>query len=97
MEIAVIDSGIGIASEDLETIFEKFYEVGPVEEHTSDKVSFKGRGAGLGLTIAKGVIALHGGAVWVESPGYDPEKFPGSTFFVLLPATSRTVLEMPAA
>lgn len=97
VEIAVIDSGIGIASEDLETIFEKFYEVGPVEEHTSDKVSFKGRGAGLGLTIAKGVIALHGGSVWVESPGYDPEKFPGSTFFILLPATSRTVLEMPVS
>ncbi len=97
VEIAIIDSGIGIAREDLETIFEKFYEVGPVEEHTSDKVSFKGRGAGLGLTIAKGVIALHGGAVWVESPGYDPEKFPGSTFFILLPGTAHSVMEMPGS
>lgn len=97
VEIAVMDSGIGIAREDLEAIFEKFYEVGPVEEHTSDKVSFKGRGAGLGLTIAKGVIALHGGTVWVESPGYDPERFPGSTFFVLLPGEKHTVLEMPAS
>jgi hypothetical protein len=93
VEITVIDSGIGIAREDLETIFEKFYEVGPVEEHSSDKVSFKGRGAGLGLTIAKGVIALHGGTIWVESPGYDPERLPGSSFFILLPVAATTLSE----
>jgi signal transduction histidine kinase len=28
---------------------------------------------------------MHGGTVWVESSGFDPERFPGSTFFVLLP------------
>jgi len=95
VEIAFIDSGIGIAREDLETIFDKFYEVGAVEEHSTDKVSFKGRGAGLGLTIAKGVISLHSGTVWVESPGYDPERFPGSTFYVLLPVAEEVVLEGP--
>jgi len=95
VEIAFIDSGIGIACEDLETIFDKFYEVGAVEEHSTDKVSFKGRGAGLGLTIAKGVISLHSGTVWVESPGYDPERFPGSTFYVLLPVAEEVVLEGP--
>ena len=94
VEIAVMDSGIGIAGEDLETIFEKFYEVGAVEEHSTGKVSFKGRGAGLGLTIAKGVISLHGGTVWVESPGYDPERLPGSTFFILLPAAEGPALEL---
>ena len=88
-------SGIGIAREDLETIFDKFYEVGAVEEHSTDKVSFKGRGAGLGLTIAKGVISLHSGTVWVESPGYDPERFPGSTFYVLLPVVEEPLLEGP--
>jgi PAS domain S-box-containing protein len=95
VEIAIMDSGIGIAAEDLETIFEKFYEVGAVEEHSTDKVSFKGRGAGLGLTIAKGVVSLHGGTVWVESPGYDPEQLPGSTFFILLPASEGPALELP--
>ena len=95
VEIAFIDSGIGIAREDLETIFDKFYEVGAVEEHSTDKVSFKGRGAGLGLTIAKGVISLHSGTVWVESPGYDPERFPGSTFYVILPVAEEAVLEGP--
>jgi signal transduction histidine kinase len=87
-EIAVIDSGIGIAQNEQETIFDKFYEVGDVEEHSSGKVAFKSRGAGLGLTIVKGVIDMHGGAVWAESPGYDPERFPGSTFFILLPTVA---------
>lgn len=87
-EIAVIDSGIGIAQNEQETIFDKFYEVGDVEEHSSGKVAFKSRGAGLGLTIVKGVVDMHGGTVWAESPGYDPERFPGSTFFVLLPTVS---------
>jgi hypothetical protein len=87
-EISVIDSGIGIAQNEQETIFDKFYEVGDVEEHSSGKVAFKSRGAGLGLTIVKGVVDMHGGAVWAESPGYDPERFPGSTFFILLPTVS---------
>lgn len=87
-EISVIDSGIGIAQSEQETIFDKFYEVGDVEEHSSGKVAFKSRGAGLGLTIVKGVVDMHGGAVWAESPGYDPERFPGSTFFILLPTVS---------
>jgi hypothetical protein len=97
VELTIMDSGIGIASEDLQTIFEKFYEVGAVEEHSTGKVAFKGRGAGLGLTIAKGVISLHGGSVWVESPGYDPERLPGSTFFVLLPAAVSDVSAGPPA
>ncbi len=87
-EIAVIDSGIGIARNEQETIFDKFYEVGDVEEHSSGKIAFKSRGAGLGLTIVKGVVDMHGGTVWAESPGYDPERFPGSTFFILLPTVS---------
>jgi len=85
VEIAVVDQGIGIAEEDQDTIFEKFYEIGDVEGHSSGKVAFRSRGAGLGLTIVKGVVAIHGGAVWVESLGYDPEAMPGSTFYVLLP------------
>jgi PAS domain S-box-containing protein len=95
-EISVIDSGIGIAKDEQETIFDKFYEVGDVEEHSSGKIAFKSRGAGLGLTIVKGVVGMHGGTVWVESPGYDPERFPGSTFYVLLPTVSPPGLEMSA-
>jgi hypothetical protein len=85
VEIAIVDSGIGIPRDEQQSIFDKFYEVGEVGEHSSGKVAFKGRGAGLGLTIVRGVVNIHGGTVWVESPGYDPERFPGSTFFILLP------------
>jgi signal transduction histidine kinase len=96
VEIAVIDSGIGIAREEQESIFDKFYEVGDLGEHSSGKVAFKGRGAGLGLTIVRGVVSIHGGTVWVESPGYDPERFPGSTFFILLPTVKVPVPVVPA-
>jgi PAS domain S-box-containing protein len=86
VEIAVSDEGIGIAEAEQEAIFDKFYEVGLAEEHSSGKVAFKSRGAGLGLNIVKGIVELHGGTVWVESPGCDPVTMPGSTFYILLPA-----------
>jgi len=37
------------------------------------------------LVVSKGIIEAHNGKVWAESPGYDEEKFPGSTFHILLP------------
>ncbi|NIQ09869.1 MAG: PAS domain S-box protein [Gammaproteobacteria bacterium] len=86
VEIAVFDKGIGIAEEDQDAIFDKFYEVGDVEEHSTGKVAFKSRGAGLGLSIVKGIVDLHGGVVYVDSPGYDPDRMPGSTFYLLFPA-----------
>ncbi len=85
VEISITDSGIGIAESEQEAIFDKFHEVGELEGHSSGKVAFKSRGAGLGLSIVKGIVDLHGGAVWVESKGHDPVKCPGSTFFILLP------------
>jgi len=39
----------------------------------------------LGLPIAKGIIEAHGGAIWVESDGFDEARCPGATFHVLLP------------
>ncbi len=85
VEITVCDKGIGIAESEREAIFDKFHEVGDVEEHSTGKVAFKSRGTGLGLSIVKGIVELHGGRVWVESPGYDPETMPGSVFYILLP------------
>ncbi|AJE03374.1 ATP-binding protein [Geobacter pickeringii] len=85
VEITVADTGIGIDIDDQLRIFDKFYEAGNIEEHSSGKVAFKARGAGLGLSIAKGIVEMHGGEVWVESPGYNPEYFPGSTFHIVLP------------
>jgi len=85
VEISICDKGVGIAESEQEAVFDKFHEVGDVAEHSSGKVSFQSRGAGLGLSIVKGIVDLHGGAVWVESPGHDPDRMPGSTFYILLP------------
>lgn len=85
LEIVIRDTGIGISEEDQIHVFEKFYEAGNIEEHFTGKVAFKGRGTGLGLTIVKGIIDMHGGEIWVESPGFDPKACPGSEFHILLP------------
>jgi signal transduction histidine kinase len=85
VEVLFADTGIGVESADQKLIFEKFYRVGAVELHSTGTTKFKGAGPGLGLPIAKGVIQAHGGKIWVESPGHDEARMPGSTFHVLLP------------
>jgi signal transduction histidine kinase/DNA-binding LacI/PurR family transcriptional regulator len=85
LDIQVKDTGIGIDPENLDIIFEKLYQLGEVELHSSGRTTFKGGGPGLGLAIAAGIVKAHGGKIWAESPGYDEEKLPGSTFFIRLP------------
>ncbi len=60
VEIAVSDTGIGIAPKDQEAIFEEFRQVGSDEAR-------KIEGTGLGLTLAKKFVEMHGGRIWVES------------------------------
>jgi signal transduction histidine kinase len=93
VELLFADSGIGIDPSDQKLIFEKFYRVGAVELHSTGSTKFKGAGPGLGLPIAKGVIQAHGGKIWVESPGHDESRLPGSIFHVLLPVSSPPVSE----
>jgi signal transduction histidine kinase len=88
IEVVVADSGVGIDLEEQERIFDKFYRVESPELHSSSKTRFMGGGPGLGLTIAKGIVEAHGGRIWVESPGYDPVRCPGSHFHVVLPLRS---------
>jgi signal transduction histidine kinase len=74
VEVAVSDTGVGIAPEDQEAIFEEFRQVG-----TADK---KVEGTGLGLALARKFIELHGGRMWVAS-----RLGEGATFTFTLPAT----------
>lgn len=85
IEITVEDSGIGIAPENQNAIFEKFAQLGRPNLHSTGKTKFKGGGPGLGLPITRGIIEAHGGTIWVESEGYDEKKYPGSTFHILIP------------
>src|SRR5438445_9359209 len=73
VEISVTDTGIGIAPEDQPKIFEEFRQVGSDYAH-------KVEGTGLGLTLAKKFVELHGGRIWVTS-----EVGKGSTFHFILP------------
>jgi signal transduction histidine kinase/putative methionine-R-sulfoxide reductase with GAF domain len=73
VEISVSDTGIGIAPEDQPKIFEEFRQVGADYAHKSE-------GTGLGLTLAKKFVELHGGRIWVES-----EVGKGSRFTFTLP------------
>ena len=73
VEISVSDTGIGISPEDQSKIFEEFRQVGGDYAH-------KLEGTGLGLTLAKKFVELHGGRIWVES-----EVGKGSKFTFTLP------------
>jgi signal transduction histidine kinase len=73
VEISVTDTGIGIAPEDQPKIFEEFRQVGSDYAHKTE-------GTGLGLTLAKKFVELHGGRIWVES-----EVGKGSRFIFTLP------------
>lgn len=75
ISVSVADAGIGIAQENLETIFEKF--------HTLPSGSGNGhiKGTGLGLTICRKIIESHGGKIWVKS-----DLGRGSVFTFTLPA-----------
>lgn len=85
VEVSIRDTGIGLDPEHHRLVFEKFYQVGAVAVHSSSKTAFKGGGPGLGLAIARGVARAHGGKIWVDSPGCDENKLPGSVFYLQLP------------
>jgi signal transduction histidine kinase len=72
VEVSVRDTGVGIAPEDQEAVFEEFRQVG-----TADK---KVEGTGLGLTLCRKFVELHGGKIWVKS-----QVGMGSTFMFVIP------------
>lgn len=75
LQVVVMDTGVGITSEDLSYVFDEFFRGRNVER----------TGAGLGLSIAKKIVEAHGGKIWAESPCTDDGK--GSKFTFILPKT----------
>jgi two-component system, OmpR family, sensor kinase len=73
VQLIVQDTGIGIPSEDLPRIFERFYQV--------DKARGPQRGTGLGLAITREIVQAHGGQIQVYSEGVNK----GTTFIITLP------------
>ena len=84
-ELCIKDTGIGIDPEYHKIIFEKLFQLGTVELHSSSRTNYKGGGAGLGLAIAAGIVKALQGNIWVESSGHDEVNFPGSKFIIRLP------------
>ncbi len=78
VKVIVEDDGVGIPAKDLPRVFERFYQV---ESHLTRKHG----GMGLGLSVAKVMIEMHGGRIWVESV-----EGLGSKFTFLLPLQKKT-------
>lgn len=85
LEIIVKDNGIGVDIDEQKHIFDRFYEVGSIDQHTTSKSAFMGGGAGLGLSICKGIVEAHNGVIWIYSKGYDLNENNGSEFHIILP------------
>jgi len=79
IQISLKDTGIGISKEELPKVFNKFYQV-------SGNLKTDIRGTGIGLTIAKEIVELHGGRIWVES-----EVGRGTKFIFTLPLKDSAV------
>ena len=71
--VSVSDTGIGIRSEDLNKVFQRFAQIG-------DPLTDKPQGSGLGLSICKRIIENHNGKIWVNS-----QAGKGSTFYFQIP------------
>jgi len=85
MKVSVSDTGIGIPAREMSRVFERFFQV---EAHLTRRYG----GMGLGLSVAKSMIELHNGRIWVES-----EEGKGSTFTFLLPIDNAGKPAAPSA
>jgi signal transduction histidine kinase len=85
VKVAVQDDGIGIPAKDLPHIFDRFYQV---ESHLTRKHG----GMGLGLSVAKVMIEMHGGRIWAESM-----EGKGSIFTFLLPLEAKNKAANPVS
>lgn len=75
--VSVTDSGIGMTTEQIDHIFDEFYK--------ADESRHDFKSSGLGLSICKRIVEIHGGKIWAESPGLGK----GSTFYFTIPIGSK--------
>ena len=75
--VSIADTGVGIAPEERENIFEPFYRA-------ENPLEVEAAGVGVGLTIARSLVQAHGGRMWVES-----EPGQGSVFYFTLPLSEQ--------
>ncbi|HYT94046.1 MAG TPA: hybrid sensor histidine kinase/response regulator [Gemmataceae bacterium] len=80
-EIRVADTGVGVDAASLPRLFDPFFTRFDVSRHSSGVFEFERRGLGLGLTVVKAFVEMHGGRVTVES-----EVGKGTTFTIHLPS-----------
>ena len=80
--VLVKDNGIGIEEQNLKKVFDKFYQIG--EKSTADV-----GGTGIGLAVAKEIVELHGGKIWVES-----KRGEGTVFNFTLPFSGVPITEV---
>jgi len=73
VKVSVTDEGIGLSEEDLGKLFLPFPDI--------QRPVVTAQSVGLGLSVCRGIVKLHGGRIWAESPG--PGQ--GSTLFFTLP------------
>ncbi len=85
VQISVADTGPGIGAQEVDKIFNKFYQGAQVSKQ-------KTKGTGLGLAISKVLVEMHGGRIWVES-----EVGKGSTFSFTLPSQQPFKLQVPTS
>ncbi len=81
LQIVVADTGIGIQESDLTQVFEEFHQL-------ESSLSRRQAGSGLGLTLSREFIHMHGGRIWAESQGLNR----GSAFYISLPLSNKNVL-----
>jgi PAS domain S-box-containing protein len=90
VSLAVSDTGVGIAPEDLERVFERFYRA-------ENPLQVEAGGLGLGLTVARALAIAQGGKLWADSPATEQaesgpvEGQPGATFTLHLPIKAGAV------
>ncbi len=78
--VSIIDTGKGIANENIPKLFQKFHQIESAQDNEEG-------GTGLGLAICKEIISRHGGKIWVES-----KLGQGSSFHFILPIQERRVM-----